>query len=113
MRPYEIAIIFDTGVEETAVKAFLDRLLEAVRARGGSTGRIDRLGRRVLAYPIKHRTEGNYFVVGVSLPPEAVDEIDRQLSLSDAVLRHKVIRLPEVRRTVEAVVVPRAAAVSD
>lgn len=113
MRPYEIAIIFDTGVEEAGVKASLDRLLEAVRSRGGSAGRIDRLGRRVLAYPIKHRTEGNYFVVGVSLPPEAVDEIDRQLSLSDAVLRHKVIRLPETKRAAERVVVPRVAATSD
>lgn len=95
MRPYEIVVIFDVSLEENAIRELTDRVGELVRSRGGKTGRVDRWGRRTFAYELKHQTEGYYVLVEVSAEPEVVAEVDRLLSLSDAVLRHRVIRQPE------------------
>jgi small subunit ribosomal protein S6 len=95
MRPYEVMIIFDAGLEEETIRAVLDRATEALTARGGTVLRVDRWGRRRFAYELKHRLEGYYVVMELSADPAAMAEMDRVLSLADEVLRHKVIRVPD------------------
>ena len=97
MRPYEIVIIFDAGLDEGVIRSVTDRIAETARSRGGNSGRVDRWGERTLAYELAHRREGYYVLVEVTVEPEVVSEIDRMLTLSDEVLRHKVIRQPERR----------------
>lgn len=95
MRPYEIVVILDASLEENAIRGITDRIVDHVRTRGGTPGRVDRWGRRPFAYELKHRTEGYYIFIEVVAEPEVVAEVDRMLTLSDEVLRHRVIRQPE------------------
>lgn len=95
MRPYEIVMIFDASLEEEAIRAVVDRVILAVRSRGGSTGKVDRWGRRRFAYELAHRWEGYYVLLEVSADVTTMAELDRLLFLADEVLRHKVIRQPE------------------
>jgi small subunit ribosomal protein S6 len=97
MRPYEIAIIFDSSLEEGDARDVNNRVVELVRSRGGRSGRVDWWGRRQFAYELRHRTEGYYAFTEVTAEPEVMAEVDRMLALSDAVLRHRVIRQPERR----------------
>ena len=77
MRPYETMIIFDPEVEEPAIQAALDRALEVVRANGGTTGTVDRWGRRTLAYEMNKKREGYYVVAEFTAEPKASAELDR------------------------------------
>jgi len=95
MRPYEVVIIFDAGLEEEAVGSILDRASDTIKTHGGSTGRVERWGRRRFAYELAHRTEGYYVLVEMTALPAAVAELDRVLSLADEVIRHKTIRIPD------------------
>lgn len=95
MRPYEIVIICDASLEEDVIRAVIDRVSDAVRSRGGSSGKVDRWGRRRFAYELAHRWEGYYVILEVSADVATVAELNRMLFLADEVLRHKVIRLPE------------------
>jgi len=95
MRPYEVMIIFDAGLEEETIRAVIDRATETLTARGGTVVRIDRWGRRRFAYELKHRLEGYYVLVEANAEPAAMAEMDRVLSLADEVLRHKVIRIAD------------------
>lgn len=95
MRPYEVVIIHDPSLEEDAIRAAVDRSTELIRARGGNPGRIDRWGKRRLAYEIRHHREGYYVLLEANAEPAAMAELDRSLSLADDVLRHKVIRVPD------------------
>ncbi len=94
MRPYEVMVIFDTGLEEDAVRAVLDRATELISARGGNPGRVDRWGKRRFAYELNHRWEGYYVLVEAAAEPAVMAELDRMLTLADEVIRHKIIRLP-------------------
>jgi small subunit ribosomal protein S6 len=54
--------------------------------------KVDVWGRRRLAYDIDHKSEGIYAVIDMNAEPDTVRELDRQLSLNEAVLRTKVLR---------------------
>jgi small subunit ribosomal protein S6 len=94
MRPYEVMIILDPALEEAAIQAQVDRSTELIRSSGGEPGRVDRWGKRRLAYEIRHQREGTYVLLEARAEPGAMDALDRALHLTDEVLRHKVIRLP-------------------
>ena len=107
MRPYEVMVILDAGLEEDAVRAAIDRATELIRSRGGNPGRVDRWGKRRFAYELDHRWEGYYVVMEATAESEVMEELHRMLSLADEVLRHKVIRVPE--KALKSRAVPAAA----
>ena len=95
MRPYEVMIIFDSTLEEDAIRAELDRSTELIRSRGGNPGKVERWGRRRLAYEIRKQRDGYYVLMEVNAESAVMAELDRTLTLADPVLRHKVVRVPE------------------
>ena len=95
MRPYEVVVIIDAGLEDEQIRATIDRATELIRSRGGNPNRVDRWGKRRFAYELKHRWEGYYALIDVTAEPAVMAELDRMLSLADEVIRHKIIRLPE------------------
>ena len=95
MRPYEVMVIFDASLEEDAVRALVDRFTKQLTAAGAKSVKADTWGKRRLAYPVRHRSEGYYVVLEANAEPAALSGLDRQLSLADEVLRHKVLRLPK------------------
>jgi len=94
MRPYEVMIIFDAGLEEESIRAVTDRTTEALQSSGGKVIRVDRWGKRRFAYELNHRVEGYYVLLEASAEPAAMAAVDRLLTLADEVVRHKVIHLP-------------------
>ena len=95
VRPYEVMVILDAGLEDDVIRSVVDRAVELIRSRGGNPGRVDRWGKRRFAYEMRHRNEGYYVVIEATAEPAVMAELDRVLFLADEVLRHKVIRLPE------------------
>lgn len=95
MRPYETMVIFDIAAGDAAVNAVLERGLDALKAKGGQPGRVERWGKRTFAYEVAHKREGYYVVVELTAEPDAVADMERVFVLADEVIRHKVIRLPD------------------
>jgi small subunit ribosomal protein S6 len=95
MRRYEVMVILDPDLEERAVAPLIESFLSVVREGEGKVEKVDTWGRRRLAYEIKKRPEGIYSVIELQAQPAVVKELDRQMNLSESVLRTKVLR-PEV-----------------
>ena len=92
MRRYEMMIILDPSLEEATIQPSLDQFLTVIKDGGGSVDKVDVWGRRRLAYDIDHKSEGIYAVIDMLAEPDTVRELDRQLSLNEAVVRTKVLR---------------------
>jgi len=90
-------IVFDTTVDAQAIQVALDRALDTIRSGGGTPGAIDRWGKRPLAYEIKKRKEGYYVLVEFAGETATVDGLHRILTLSDEVLRFKILRRHEAK----------------
>ncbi|WP_308466728.1 30S ribosomal protein S6 [Rathayibacter soli] len=92
MHQYELMVILDPEIDERTVAPSLDKFLNVIRNDGGNIDKIDIWGRRRLAYEINKKTEGIYAVVDFTANADATAELDRQLKLSEAVMRTKVLR---------------------
>ena len=95
MRAYELMIIFRGDLAEDAVEATLEGATTSLVSSGARVETVNSWGKRRFAYEIDHRSEGYYVVVeflttGIDLPG-----FERSLRLTDAVVRHKLIRLPD------------------
>jgi small subunit ribosomal protein S6 len=99
MRAYELMIIFDGEVDDTAVNEQLADVGRLVESGGGTVKKTDRWGRRRFAYEINHKWEGIYVVLEIATEGRDLSEVERVLHLADEVVRHKTIRLPEAEAT--------------
>ena len=99
---YELMVILDPEIDERTVAPSLDRFLNVIRNDGGTIDNVDIWGRRRLAYEIAKKSEGIYAVVNFTAESAATQELDRQLKLSEAVLRTKVLRAEEAVARVAA-----------
>lgn len=92
MRHYEVMIILDPSLDERTVAPSLENFLNVIRTSGGTVEKLDVWGKRRLSYEINKNSEGIYALLDVNSEPAAVQELDRQLSLNETVLRTKVLR---------------------
>ena len=95
MRPYEVMVILEPALEESAVQQMINRSTEVLTKGEGKVNRVEKWGKRRLAYELNHRQEGYYVLFDVLADPAPMDELDRTLRLADDVLRHKIVRIPE------------------
>lgn len=95
MRNYEVAYIADPELDESSLQALEVKVLDWIKDAGGKPGEIDRWGKRRLAYPINRKTDGHYVFILAELPPEGGQPIERELGLSEQIMRF-LITLQEI-----------------
>ena len=99
---YELMVILNPEIDERQVPATLDKFLKVITTDGGSIDNVDIWGKRRLAYEIQKKTEGVYAVVAFTATSAATQELDRQLKLSEQVMRTKVLRAEEAIALIES-----------
>ena len=94
MRVYELMVIHDGGLDDVAVQEELKEVLTRIE-EVATIASVNFWGRRRFAYEIDHKTEGYYSVVELLAEGGAMDPVEKALQISDNVVRHKLIRLPD------------------
>jgi small subunit ribosomal protein S6 len=92
VREYELMVVLDPNLDDTAVEALNTRVANMVTQRGGTIDSVDNWGRKRLAYPIGRYRDGVYILTRMQLPPTAAVEIERALKLTESVIRHLLVR---------------------
>ena len=92
MNKYEILYILFADQDDAAREATIEKFKTIVTAGGGSVENVDKWGVKKLAYPINYKPEGFYTLMTFSSGPEVPAEIERQMRISDEVMRFLVIR---------------------
>ena len=95
MNKYEVVYIIDPAVEDEARKALIAKFNDLITGNGGSVDKVEEWGKRRLAYAIDYKTEGYYVLVNFQAEAELPKELERNLQISDSVIRYQVIRLIE------------------
>ncbi|MDE0710112.1 MAG: 30S ribosomal protein S6 [bacterium] len=92
MRTYELMTIHRPELAEADARRESQVLKNFLHGADASVVEIDFWGKRRLAYEIDKVREGYYTVITFEGETHHVAALDRALSLSDAVMRHKIIR---------------------
>lgn len=100
MTQYEIAVLYDPGLEVDLSKAE-DRVKKIITADGGKVTAADNWGKRKLAYKIKGNEHAVYVFYKVELPPEAVRKVESTLNITDEVIRFLITK-PDLKAIAKA-----------
>jgi small subunit ribosomal protein S6 len=106
VRAYELMVIIDGDVDETAAQERVKNITASITAAGGSIhGNPDWWGKRQYAYPINKKEYGYYVVYNLLAPGGALDELERSFRIADDIVRHKLLRLPDAEAARRGLVV--------
>ena len=111
MQGYEIVTIVDPQIADEDVPKTSEKINEFITSRGGSIARVQRWGRRRLAYPLQRHTEAHYLLTTFALEPQHASELEADLVLAQEVLKHMVIKVDEAEFQKAADEPPKPAAV--
>jgi small subunit ribosomal protein S6 len=85
--------IVDPTVSDDGLTQIQERVTEFATTRGAEIKKISPWERRRLAYEINGRRDGIYLLALVRAEPAVIKEIENQLTVTETVLRHLVVRL--------------------
>src|SRR5262245_50882143 len=82
------------------MKEFIDKFKKVVEGQGGTVSHVDEWGARDLAYRIDKQARGYYTLLRYHATGKTVDELERNLKLTDGILRYLTVRADEDTPTV-------------
>lgn len=92
MNKYEVLYIIDASADDAAKEAQIAKYSDLVTAAGGSVEAVDKWGIKKFAYPMEFKNEGYYVLMTFTAPADLPAEMERQMRISDNIIRYLVIR---------------------
>ena len=96
MRRYEMMVLMTDQIDEESAVAAFEKAKKVLADQGGNLLEEAWWGKRKLGYEIDKRDHGFYGVLDFEATAETVNELERQLKISDDITRFKTVR-PEIR----------------
>ncbi|MCS6886098.1 MAG: 30S ribosomal protein S6 [Acidobacteriota bacterium] len=110
MRTYEVPFIVIPTADDETIDKLIAQYEQAVADKGGKVVKVERMGLRRLAYPIRKFREGKFVLLVVEGSGQEIAELERRLRVnSDLVLRYISIRIDKDLKRAEKIKARRQA----
>jgi small subunit ribosomal protein S6 len=109
MRKYEIIFIVRPDIEEEELVKLITQMEGVVAGAGGKIEKVDRMGRRRLAYRVGRYQDGHYVFFLLEGTGDTVKELERRLGVTDSVIKFMAVRIDEELKRAEKYKAQRAA----
>jgi small subunit ribosomal protein S6 len=93
MALYEHVYLARQDISAQQVEALTDQFKKIVSGLGGSIDKTEYWGVKSLAYRIKKNRKAHFSLFNINAPHAAIAEMERQMGLSEDVLRFMTIRV--------------------
>ena len=101
MRIYEELFIIKPDVPDEEADQFVEHLQSHLTSAGAAVDKVEKWGKRRLAYRVDKYREGAYVLIQFSGGPEIVRELERRLRVADSVLKFITVRIDETLKRLE------------
>lgn len=101
MRKYELIFIVRTDLPEEELGKLITQMEGVVTSHGGKIEKVEKMGRRRLAYRVQRQREGVYILFVVEGTGDTVKEFERRLRVNDAVIKYLSVRIDEELKRAE------------
>ena len=95
MRRYDVVFIALSNLPDTEISEMIERYQNMVTERKGLIIKIDKWGKRKLAYDIKKQNMGFYVLFDFAGDSKIVDEVERNLKIDDKILKFLTVKTAE------------------
>jgi small subunit ribosomal protein S6 len=111
MVKYESIFVADPGATDDEIGALVKGFEETIAAGEGKVLKVERWGKRRLAYRIGKFEDGNYTLLFLDCPPAATKELERRYRMNDRIMKYLTVRMEEnIPETAPAPVIQAAEA---
>lgn len=93
---YECVFIVRQDVPAAEVDKMTDVFSEVITTAGGKITKRENWGLRNLAYRIQKNRKGHYVLLEMDAPYSAIKELERQMGISEDILRFMTIKLDKL-----------------
>ena len=100
-RIYEELFIVKPDAPDEEVDQYVEQLRTQLTSLGATVDKVDKWGKRKLAYKVDKYREGAYVLFQFSAGPETVKELERRLRVTDLVLKFLTVRIDEKMKKIE------------
>jgi len=101
-RIYEELFIVKPDAPEEEIDAFIEQMRGIITSGGGNLDKVDKWGKRKLAYRVEKFREGSYVLLQFSSEKsELVKELERRLRVADMVIKFLTVRIDEDLKRLE------------
>jgi small subunit ribosomal protein S6 len=102
-RIYELMFIVRPDMTDEDLDKLISNLQTIVPASGGSIVKVDKMGKRRLAYTVRRFHEGIYVLLVVEGGGEVVHELERRLRVTEQVIKFLTVRIDEEQKRLDKV----------
>ena len=103
MRNYEIMFIVNPNTPDEEVDKINSQVEGVITSGGGQVQKIEKMGKRKLAYEIDRHREGHYVLFVVGANGDIVREVERRLRVMDPVIKYITVRTDEDTKRLDKV----------
>jgi len=101
MRIYEELFIAKPDAPDEELDQFVEQLRTQLTSAGATVDKIDKWGKRRLAYKVDKYREGSYVLLQFTAGAETVKELERRLRVSDLVIKFLTVRIDQTLKRLE------------
>ena len=95
MRKYEIIFVVRPDVNDEELEKLVTQMQGVVTGAGGIIEKVEKMGRRRLAYRVARQREGLYILFLLEGNGDTVKELERRLKVTDSVIKYLTVRVDE------------------
>ena len=107
MALYEHVFLARQDLSQQQVDELIERFKGVITEGGGSIGRVENWGLKSLTYRVKKNRKAYYTLMDLNCPPAALNEMERQMGLSEDVMRFLTVKVEAHEEGVSAMMQKR------
>lgn len=101
MRIYENLFIVKPDATEEEIDHLIELMSGYVTKDGGTVDKVDKWGKRRLAYRVEKNREGFYVLIQFTAPATTVKEFERRMRVQDSIIKFLTVRIDETLKRID------------
>ncbi len=87
LREYETVIVADPDLSEEQLADLIEKFQNIIVRDKGIVKEVEKWGLKDLAFKVKHKNRGYYFILHYYGGPDIVEEVERNIRIDDRIIR--------------------------
>jgi len=101
LNQYETILIIDPNTESQDIERIIEDVQNLISGSGGEVTKVDRWGKKRLAYEVKGNKDGYYGLINFEAEPQFIQRLGRYYGLTEQVIKHMTVRAEELPESEE------------
>jgi small subunit ribosomal protein S6 len=102
-RTYELMFIVRPDMTDEDLDKLISTLQSVVPTSGGTVKRVDKMGKRRLAYTVRKFHDGVYVLMVVEGGGAVIHELERRLRVTEPVIKFLTVRIDEEQKRLDKI----------